>query len=412
MLILGIETSCDETAISLVEKNPKGIFVLSNAISSQIKIHAKWGGVVPNLAAREHLKNIISVLKSALKEAGKKIEDVDVISVTNGPGLIPALLIGVNFAKTLSYLYKKPLLGIHHIEGHIYANFIKDKINENTKSQITSSKQIQKSQILNIIQDTKYKIQNTIPKFPILSLIVSGGHTQLILIKDHFKYKVIGETLDDAAGEAFDKVARILGLEYPGGPAIAAQAANHELRIMNHESSSDDLISNDEKLFKGNIKKPIFPRPMLHSGDFNFSFSGLKTSVLYYVKNYRKENNLNEESKLPKKFIQETAYEFQEAANDILTAKTIKAALKYKPKTIFLAGGVSANSDLREKLNEAINKNTPKINYILQPIAYSTDNAAMIAAAAGYRWQKMTSLQKKKSLASWRTLNANAQLKI
>lgn len=403
MLILGIETSCDETAIALIEKNSKGVFVLSSAISSQIKLHAKWGGVVPNLAAREHLKNIIPVLNSALKEADKKITDVDLISVTRGPGLIPALLIGVNFAKTLAYLYKKPLLGVNHIEGHIYANWIREK----SEIQNPKSEKIKKLQTTSSEQKTKVGI-----KFPVLALIVSGGHTQLILIKDHFKYKVIGETLDDAAGEAFDKVARILGLGYPGGPAIAAQAANHKLRIMNHESSLDDLNSNDEKSYKRNTKKPLFPRPMLHSQDFNFSFSGLKTSVLYYVKNYRTENNLSEETKLPKKFIQEMAYEFQEAANDILVIKTIKAAHKYKPKTIFLAGGVSANSDLREKLNKAIEKNTPHLNYLLQPITYSTDNAAMIAAAAAYRWQKMTPTQRKKTLTTWRTLNADAELKI
>ncbi|KKP68759.1 MAG: putative tRNA threonylcarbamoyladenosine biosynthesis protein Gcp [Candidatus Moranbacteria bacterium GW2011_GWE1_35_17] len=401
MLILGIETSCDETAIAILQNKNGRLSILSNIVSSQIKLHAAWGGVVPNLAAREHLKNIIPVLKSALKEANKKMADIDLISVTHGPGLIPALLIGTNFAKTLSYIYQKPLLGIHHIEGHIYANFIENKISVSTKLQIA-----------NLKQDTRYKIQNTMPQFPILSLVVSGGHTQLILMTDHFKYEVIGETQDDAAGEAFDKVARILGLGYPGGPSIAAQAANYELRIKNYESSCDDLISNDEKLFKGNIKKPIFPRPMLHSHDFNFSFSGLKTSVLYYVKNYRKENNLAENSKLPLKFVRETAYEFQEAATDILVIKTIQAAQKYNPKTIFIAGGVSANSNLREKMGQAICEKVPHINYQPQSAAYSTDNAAMIAIAANYRWKKMTAVKKKQALKNWRTLQANAQLKI
>ncbi|HBR79006.1 MAG TPA: hypothetical protein DEA46_01095, partial [Candidatus Moranbacteria bacterium] len=184
------------------------------------------------------------------------------------------------------------------------------------------------------------------------------------------------------------------------------------LRIKNYELSLDNSISNDKKLAEKNIKKPVFPRPMLHSHDFNFSFSGLKTSVLYYVKNYRKENNLAENSKLPLKFVRETAYEFQEAATDILVIKTIQAAQKYNPKTIFIAGGVSANSNLREKMGQAICEKVPHINYQPQSAAYSTDNAAMIAIAANYRWKKMTAVKKKQALKNWRTLQANAQLKI
>ncbi|KKP63431.1 MAG: putative tRNA threonylcarbamoyladenosine biosynthesis protein Gcp [Candidatus Moranbacteria bacterium GW2011_GWF2_34_56] len=231
-------------------------------------------------------------------------------------------------------------------------------------------------------------------------------------MEDHFKYQIIGETQDDAVGEAFDKVARILGLGYPGGPIISAQAANHELRIMNYESNLNKLNSNEKKLSEKNIKKPIFPRPMLNSQDFNFSFSGLKTSVLYYVKKYRKENNLDDNTPLPEEFMQEVAYEFQEAATDILVIKTIQAAKKYEPKSIFLAGGVSANNDLREKMDEAIKKNIPHVTYLLQPIAYSTDNAAMIAVAAAYRWERMTSQEKNETSKNWKTLSANAQLKI
>ena len=411
MLILGVETSCDETAIAILEEKNDNFSVLSNAISSQVALHATWGGVVPNLAAREHLKNIIPVLKSALKEADKKIADIDLIAVTQGPGLIPALLIGTNFAKTISYLWQKPLLGIHHIEGHIYANFICDEISVNSKFQIPNDKQIQKIQISNSIQDTKYKIQNTTPEFPILSLVVSGGHTQLILMADHFKYKIIGETQDDAAGETFDKVARILGLGYPGGPNIATQATNFKFQTSNLKSKVNDSISNDEKTPKGNIK-PFLPRPMLHSKDFNFSFSGLKTAVLYKVKDYRKENNLKETEDLPEKFTQKMAYEFQEAASDVLVFKTIQAALKYNPQTIFLAGGVSANDNLRKKLNLAVLKNVPHINYQMQPTIYSTDNAVMIAIAASYRWSKMNLRQKKKTLTNWKDIEANAQLKL
>ncbi|MFA6183707.1 MAG: tRNA (adenosine(37)-N6)-threonylcarbamoyltransferase complex transferase subunit TsaD [Parcubacteria group bacterium] len=379
MLILGVETSCDETAIAILEEKNGNLSILSNTISSQIALHAAWGGVVPNLAAREHLKNIIPVLKLALKKANKKIIDIDLIAVTQGPGLIPALLIGTNFAKTLSYIWQKPLMGIHHIEGHIYANFIGNEISPSN----TSQKEI---------------------KFPILSLVVSGGHTQLILMTDHFRYQIIGETQDDAAGEAFDKVARILGLSYPGGPIIATKAADFKLK-------NNNLISNDTKSSKKNIK-PFLPRPMLHSQDLNFSFSGLKTAVLYKVKDYRKKNNLKETENLPENFIQKIAYEFQEAATDVLVIKTIKAALKYNPQTIFLAGGVSANNNLKDKLALAVKKNIPHINYQSQPATYSTDNAAMIAIAANYRWNKMNSDQRKSTLDNWKTLEANAELKI
>ena len=374
MIVLGIETSCDETAIALVKKEADKISVLANIVSSQIELHAAWGGVVPNLAAREHLKNILPVLKSALKKAGKKMDDIDLIAVTQGPGLIPALLIGTNFAKTLSYVWQKPLLGIHHIEGHIFANFIKDKIGASTKSQETISK-----------QDTKEEI-----KFPALALVVSGGHTQLVLMTDYFKYEIIGETQDDAVGEAFDKVARLLGLGYPGGPIISNLA---------------DVYSKSEK--NRTIK---FPRPMLGSGDFNFSFSGLKTAVLYTVKKFIETNNLNEKEKLPDEFIQETAYEFQEAATDVLIHKTIKAGLKYGAKTIFLAGGVSANKNLRDKLGLAVKEKIPTANYILQPINYSTDNAAMIAVTGIYRWEKMSAKEKEDSLWTWKTLQTNAQI--
>ncbi len=237
LVILGIETSCDETAISVVRASDENIEVLSNTVSSQVKLHARWGGVVPNLAAREHLKNILPVLNLSLSEAKIRIRDIDLISVTNGPGLIPALLIGTNTAKTLSYLLQKPLLGIHHIEGHIYANFIKDKIGENPKP----------------------KTQN--PKFPILCLVVSGGHTQLVLMKKHLDYEIVGQTLDDAAGEAFDKVARILGLGYPGGPAIAETA-----KISNFIRRG------------GQISNFSLPRPMINSNNLNFSISAHKTS--------------------------------------------------------------------------------------------------------------------------------------
>jgi len=350
MKVLGIETSCDETSVSVVECRKNEIKVLSNVVSSQIKLHAKWGGVVPNLAAREHLKNIVPVLKMALKESEVSPENLDLISVTNGPGLIPALLIGTSSAKTLSYVWKKPLIGIHHIEGHIYANFI----NKNSE-------------------------------FPILCLVVSGGHTQLVLMKNHLSYEIIGQTLDDAAGEAFDKVARILDIGYPGGPAISKIA--EENKIQNKKYSI------------------ALPRPMLNRNNFDFSFSGLKTAVLYETK---KHPDLLKN----KNYIAELCHEFQQSVIDVLISKTLKAAKKYNPKTIMLAGGVAANSELRKQLGGAIKNNLTNVNYTLPLNEYTGDNAAMIATAACFRWQRMTKAQKEKVLQNWKTLDTDANLNL
>ena len=357
MIILGIETSCDETAASILEVKKGQIDVLSNVVSSQIKLHAAWGGVVPNLAAREHLKNIFPVLRSALKEAQKKPADIDLIGVTSGPGLIPALLIGVNAAKTLAYVWKKPLLGIHHIEGHIYANFI----GVSPKSKVQSPK-------------------STKIKFPALCLVVSGGHTQLVLMKKHLHYKIIGETQDDAVGEAFDKVARILGLGYPGGPSVALWAT----KIKNKKSKI----------------KIILPRPMLNKDNFDFSFSGLKTAVLYETK---KHPELLKKSD----YIAALCQEFQNAATDVLIAKTIRAAQKYHPQSILLAGGVSANLELREKLGIAVKKELPKTTYHIPEIKYALDNSAMIATAAYFR-QKVS----RKKTYPWQIVEADANLKL
>lgn len=349
MKILSIETSCDETAAAIISGENNKLEVLSNIVSSQVKIHAEWGGVVPNLAAREHLKNILPVIKDALKKSKVSPKDISLIAVTAGPGLIPALLIGINSAKTLSYVLKKPLLGIHHIEGHIYANFL----------------------------------QNDKIKFPVLCLVVSGGHTQLILMKKHLDYKIVGETLDDAAGEAFDKVARILNLGYPGGPVISKMADLYKSKIERH--------------------KLILPRPMIKSRDLNFSFSGLKTAVLYTVKKNKKVLK----NKELKSYI---CHEFQQAVIDVLVAKTIEAGKKFKPKTIMLAGGVSANKELRKQLGAAIKENLPYVEYQVPDIKYSMDNAAMIAVAGYFRWKK--SKNKKMLQKNWERLSADANLKI
>lgn len=362
MIILGIETSCDETAASLIESKRGNLNVLSSVVSSQTAIHADWGGVVPNLAAREHLKNLIPVLELALKQAGKSKKDIDLITITHGPGLIPALLIGTNSAKTLSYVWNKPLLGIHHIEGHIYANFIEDKISASSKSKVQSL------------------------KFPILCLVVSGGHTQLVLMKKHLDYKIIGQTLDDAAGEAFDKVARILNLGYPGGPVVAKAAKT----------------ANNLKAKSYNLS---FPRPMVNKNNFDFSFSGLKTAALY-------ETKKNPKLLKDKNYISAVAKEFQQAVVDVLIIKTIKAAKEYNPKTIMLAGGVSANKELRKQLDKAIKKELKNTLYIIPSMSYCIDNAAMIAVAGHFRWKNMSPTQKKKALNTWKTLQADANLKL
>jgi len=361
MIILGIETSCDETSASIIKEYHGNFFVLSNIVSSQVKIHSQWGGVVPNLAAREHLKNIIPVFKKCFKKANIKPEEIDFISVTNGPGLIPALLIGVNAAKTLSYIWKKPLLGIHHIEGHIYANFM--------------------------VKFPVSNISHSDASWPILCLVVSGGHTQLVLMKKHLNYRIIGETLDDAAGEAFDKVARILNIGYPGGPAIAARA--------------DTWASTMQKKRPRSIE---FTRPMISSKDFNFSFSGLKTAVLYEVKKHP-------ELQKNKLYISEVCYEFQQAVCDVLISKTLRAARKYKPKIIMLAGGVSANKELRNRLGKEIKKNLKNVSYGVPKFEYCADNAAMIAVAGFYRW-KNHSGKKNVFNKNWKNLSADANLKL
>jgi len=349
MRILGIETSCDETAIAVLEvKGPargtsrqkskvKSIKVLANVVSSQVKLHAKFGGVVPNLAAREHEKNLPHVFRNALKKSKLKITDIDLIAVTKGPGLSPALWRGINFAKELSEKYKKPILGVNHLEGHIYSNWLKP-----------------------VGVTSKFEIRNS--KFPILNLIVSGGHTELVLMQDYGKYKVVGETLDDAVGEAFDKVARLLGLGYPGGPAISARAEKFEIR---------------------NSKLEInLPRPMIHSKNYNFSYSGLKTAVLYKVRDIK-----NAGIKMKDDVVNEICYEFQNAALDVLIYKTIKAAQEHKVKSLFLSGGVSANKELRERLETEAKKS--KINYSQPQLEYTGDNAAMIAVAGYYNKLKM-----------------------
>ncbi len=350
MLILGIETSCDETAASLVEIRSGKIKVLSNVVSSQIKLHAKYGGVVPSLAAREHVKNLKSVLELATKNVGLK--KVDLIAVTAGPGLISSLLVGTAFAKTLAWKLNKPVVGVNHIEGHICSNFL-PKIGETYT-----------------LHPKPYTL------YPALCLVVSGGHTQLILMRGFGKYKTVGETLDDAAGEAFDKIARILKLGYPGGPAISVAA---------------------EKLETGNWKlETKLPRPMINSKNFDFSFSGLKTAVLYLDRDLKKKSGKN---KLPKELISLIAAEAQQAIVDVLVSKTIKAAQKYGAKSIMLSGGVSANKLLRSELQK--NAEQREVKYFQPSPEYTTDNAAMIALASYFNHRSKDNWKKVKTDANW-----------
>jgi N6-L-threonylcarbamoyladenine synthase len=367
MLILGIETSCDETAASLVEVNPvrnkplqaavatpsaerisngiknEKIRVLSNVVSSQVKIHAKYGGVVPSLAAREHVKNLPRVLNLALNANRYTLNAIDLITVTAGPGLISSLLVGTAFAKTLAWRFKKPIVGVNHIEGHILSNWLAPAAGS---------------------QKSKVKSQNEKPDlnhrniFPAMCLVVSGGHTQLIFMRGLGNYRIVGETLDDAAGEAFDKIARILGLGYPGGPAISQEA--ERLRVSGYR-------------LQGKL-----PRPMINSKNFDFSFAGLKTAVLYLDRDLKKKLGKN---KLPKELISQIAAEAQQAIVDVLVSKTIRAAQKYGVKSIMLSGGVSANKLLRSELQR--NAERRGIKYFQPSPEYTTDNAAMIALA-GY----------------------------
>jgi len=333
MIILGIETSCDDTSVALVSGSEKKCRILSSVISSQTKVHAPYGGVVPNLAARAHLKNIGPVFNQALKQAGWP--NFDLIAVTVGPGLIPSLLVGVNFAKALAYANKKPLVGVNHLEGHLYANWLK----------------------------------HPEIKLPALGLIVSGGHTQLILMTGRGQYRLLGETRDDAAGEAFDKVAKLLGLGYPGGPIISTKA---EL--------------GDKTAFK-------LPRPMLAAG-LDFSFSGLKTAVLYQVK---------KEKKLSQNYINNMAASFQQAVIDVLVAKAAQAAKKYGVKAVIISGGVAANQELRKQLKEKMEK--LGIDFYAPELEFCTDNAAMIAAAACFG-------NKKAQSNDWAKTEADANLRL
>ena len=312
--ILGIESSCDETSFSIVKN---GCVEISTAVSSQIDIHKDYGGVVPEIASRAHVKNVTFVLEECLSKANMTIEDIDAIAVANGPGLIGSLLVGLETAKTLSWLYNKPLIPVHHIAGHIYANNLVKKM-----------------------------------EFPLISLVISGGHTELVYMKEDYSFEKLGGTLDDAVGECYDKVGKIMDINYPAGPKVdkLAHTGSHTYNL---------------------------PIP-LDDDSYNFSFSGLKSAVINLVHNEEQRGNIINKENL--------ACSFQDVVCEILTKKTIRALNEYNVKNLILAGGVSANMGIRERFKEICELRG--INYTFPDIKYCTDNAAMVAAAGYFAYKK------------------------
>jgi N6-L-threonylcarbamoyladenine synthase len=345
MIVLGIETSCDETAAAVVADGRR---VFSSVVSSQVDLHRRHGGVVPELAARQHVTAIVPVIAQALADAGIEREDLDAIAVTHGPGLAGSLVVGVNTAKAMAYALDRPLIAVNHLEAHIYANWL---------------------------ADTKQAPEP--PAFPIVCLLASGGHTELIVMTGHGRLRHLGRTLDDAAGEAFDKCARLLGLGFPGGPAIQKAAE------------------------RGNASRFELPRAWL-PGTYDFSFSGLKTALLRLSQPFRLPDANDEPPGIasqatepfrqhrPPLYVEDApiadlAAAFQEAVVEPLAVKTATAAAEFSARTVILAGGVAANALLRERLVTEVNRRCPPETVVVcPPLAYCTDNAAMVAAAAAW----------------------------
>ena len=315
MIILAIESSCDETAMAIVEDGRK---ILSNTVYTQIAIHTMYGGVVPEVASREHIKKVTYVLDEVLKQANMTLDDIDAVAVTKEPGLIGSLMVGVNTAKTISLCFNKPLIYVNHIHGHIYANYLEEDFT-----------------------------------FPLLALVVSGGHTELVLMKDHMEFEILGETLDDAVGEAYDKVARVVNVGYPGGPIIDKMA---------------------------HIGTPTYPLPhiKLSKDSLDFSFSGLKSAVINLCHNANQRGETIDANNL--------AASFQNAVIDVLVSKTVLAATMHNVKQVIIAGGVAANKGLRSAMQEAMNNLNIKLT--VPQFKYCTDNAAMIAAAGYHKYIK------------------------
>lgn len=345
--VLSIETSCDETAVSLLSVTqragkPDEVRVVTDLVSSQVPIHQKYGGVVPEVAARSHVPETVSLITQALGKQG--MDAFDVIAVTRGPGLPTALSVGVEAARTLAWLSKKPLVAVNHLEGHVASAWLDGR-------------------------------KRRFWQYPLLALVVSGGHTELVMVEALGKYRLIGQTRDDAAGEAFDKSAKLMGLPYPGGPQIARCAVN------------------------GNKKAFDLPRPMKHDGSFDFSFSGLKTAVRTAWELTKTNGSRTEQT------VNDMAASVQEAIVDILVEKTVAAAKAEKVKGVLLVGGVSANLELRKRLEKSLKKQLPGVHFLPSMRKYITDNAAMIAAAGYWRYTL-------NDLADWQTIEIDPEWNI
>ncbi|HVA96552.1 MAG TPA: tRNA (adenosine(37)-N6)-threonylcarbamoyltransferase complex transferase subunit TsaD [Candidatus Acidoferrales bacterium] len=354
MTILGIETSCDETAVAIVQGHEDHVELKTNVLATSLALHAKTGGIIPEQAAREQIKYILPTLKKALdtSDTFNALEQIDAIAVTYGPGLIGSLLVGVETAKTLAFVLNKPIIPVNHMVGHIYANFIATSLRGGTTKQSQTR--------------LPHFARNDDIKFPALALVVSGGHTDLLLIKKHGNFELIGGTRDDAAGEAFDKIGRMLGLAYPAGPEI-------------------------ERLAKlGDPKRFRFPRPLLHEDTYEFSFSGLKTAVLREVTNLNTQN-----SELNAHTIKDLARATQDAIIEVLVKKTLRAAKEHNVKSILLSGGVAANQTLREQFKRDARRSMLDAEIFAPQKSLCTDNAAMIASAAYFNfnpvpWNEVT----------------------
>jgi len=390
MKILAIETSCDETAIAILEcegnERSAQFSVLGNALISQIEIHKEYGGVFPALAKREHAKNLVPILEAALEEAELLREDtqiipeetrakiseilarepglteaffdfiseceppdIDAIAVTEGPGLEPALWVGINFARALAVIWNKPLVAVNHMEGHLLSALAKEAPCDSANTPPISTR-------LNLVIESV--------KMPILALLISGGHTELVLMKEWLQYEIIGQTHDDAVGEAYDKVARMLSLPYPGGPEISRLA---------EEVRTSDVLTYE---LGSPTSKFILPRPMLHDGTCNFSFSGLKTAVMQLLKKYP---NIAEEEK------KRVAREFEDSVSEVLWKKTARAIEETGAQTLVIGGGVSANTHIRRVFTHSVNTKCPQVSLRIPTADLTTDNAIMIALAGFYR---------------------------
>jgi N6-L-threonylcarbamoyladenine synthase len=411
MRILAIETSCDETSIAILEvENEQNLAfsVLAHETATQIDIHKEFGGVFPALARREHGKNIPVVFEKAMSDAGlwnkssektntKDVTEiltreqelipffknelayisslgVDAIAVTYGPGLEPALWVGVNFAKALAYFFDLPLVPVNHMEGHVLSVLLQEELRA-----IKNEK----------VQSTKYRIPEI--QLPAIALLISGGHTELVLVKDFLKYEIIGKTRDDAVGEAFDKVARMLGLPYPGGPEISKFASIARISLQSTSSNAPPVS---------------LPRPMIHSKDFDFSFSGLKTAVLYFIRDLKEKNPEVLEDNMIKQSI---AQEFEDAVTEVLVKKTMTALQEFGAQTLIVGGGVAANKHITSSLITSAQKINPDIKTYIPQKELTTDNALMIAIVGYFRF---TAGEYKKDLSDLNTIRAEGNLKL